>query len=83
MCECCCMTKTGMLFKLSLLGVFMSLALMLSGLFYPFNQFLVRFPLSWVLGLFLILPSLTLYYAVKEKFWAEIEKNHKKPQSKA
>jgi hypothetical protein len=80
---CCgCCSKTGVLFKLSLMGVLAALLLMLSGLFYPFNRILVPFPLSWVLALFVIIPSITLYFNVKERFWAEVADLESKKKEK-
>ncbi|MFH1055210.1 MAG: hypothetical protein V1744_03835 [Candidatus Altiarchaeota archaeon] len=64
-------------FKLGILGVFVSLFLMVVGIIPPFNRMLVRFPLAWVLAFFILVPSLTVYYDVKEKFWAEVAKRAK------
>jgi hypothetical protein len=76
---CCgCCSKTGILFKLSLMGILGAFLLMLAGIFYPFNRILVPFPLAWVLALFIILPSVTLYFNVKETFWAEITEASKR-----
>ncbi|MFH0862551.1 MAG: hypothetical protein V1875_05915 [Candidatus Altiarchaeota archaeon] len=67
-----------MLFKLSMMGVFFALIMMVIGIFYPFNAILVPFPMAWLLGILAILPSITVYYEVKEKFWAEVEESSKK-----
>lgn len=48
-------------------------SLALLGVVPPFHDFTVEFPLSWVLSLFFLLPSLTLYYSVKDKLWAAVE----------
>jgi hypothetical protein len=77
MCWCCgkgdcCYSKNTVMFKLSLLGVFFSLIMIVIGLFYPFNRITTPIPVAWLLALFIILPSVTVYYEVKEKFWAEV-----------
>jgi hypothetical protein len=82
----CCCTKSAVLFKLSMLGVMGALALTVAGLFWPFNAITVPFPLAWALALLILVPSITLYFDVKERFWAEViewkakeKKDDKKP----
>ena len=76
--ECGCCGKNAVLFKLSLLGITFSLIMVVIGLFWPFNIILVPIPLSWLLGLFVLIPSITVYYDVMESFWAEITEWHEK-----
>ena len=68
----CCGVRHGCWFKLSVLGVMFSLVMALLGVVPPFKHLLVPFPLPWILAVFALIPSLVLYYSVKEKFWAEV-----------
>ncbi len=70
---CCCCTRNGILFKISLMGFMLSLAMMVGGIFWPLSAILVPIPLAWALGLFVLLPSMTVYYSVRDAFWAEVE----------
>jgi hypothetical protein len=72
-----CDIPYGGRFKLSILGVLLSFLLAVVGIIPPFNGILVKFPLTWILAFIVLIPSLTLYYSVKEKFWAEVMKKEK------
>ena len=74
---CCCSIPYGGRFKLGVLGVLVSLMLFVAGRLPPYNQWLIEFPILWAVGLILLIASLTVYYDVKEKFWAEVEKVNK------
>ena len=74
--HCCDIPYAGR-FKLGLLGVFVSLMLFIAGLIHPYSQFRLQFPILWMLGFILLIASLTVYYDVKEKFWAEVMKRKK------
>ena len=79
---CCCCSRNAILFKLSLMGMMFALAMFFAGLFYPISAITAPIPLAWAMALLVLLPSITVYYDVKEKFWAEViawhEKNKKK-----
>ncbi|MBU0762005.1 MAG: hypothetical protein KKD39_03185 [Candidatus Altiarchaeota archaeon] len=77
MCYDCC-GKNGVLFKISLLGVMTSFALALLGILPPLNMIFVPIPMAWLLAIVLLLPSITLYFNVKDAFWADVEKCHRK-----
>jgi len=79
-CGSCC-SRSAVLFKLSIMGVFFAFIMTLLGLIYPFNMALVSLPISWVLGILVLLPSITAYYEVKDKFWAEAEEAMKKEKA--
>ena len=70
------------MFKLSLMGVFFAFIMMVIGIFYPFNRILVPIPMAWLLGVLAILPSITIYYEVKEDFWAEVQQMKDKESKK-
>jgi len=70
--ECDCCSKNAVLFKLSLIGFMASLALMVAGIIPPISSIAVRFPIAWVMALLILIPSITVYYDVKEAFWAEV-----------
>jgi hypothetical protein len=76
-CGCCC-SRSAVLFKLSLMGFMVSLLLMLLGVVPPFSRLVVSFPKAWVLGLFVLIPSITLYYDVRERFWDEVKQQMEK-----
>jgi len=74
---CCgCDVPHGCWFKLSLLGVLLSLVLALSGVIAP-SQAVIPMPLSLAAAALILLPSLVLYYSVRDKFWAEVSEKHK------
>jgi Kef-type K+ transport system membrane component KefB len=73
-----CCGKTGYLFKLSILGVLFSFILAISGLIYPFNILKVTVPANLFLSMAFILPSMALYYHVKDEFWAQYMKESSK-----
>jgi len=75
--SCCCSEK-ALYFKLGLFGVVFSFALLLLGLVPPFSGVLVRFPLAWVLSLLFLVPSMAIYFNVKDEFWAEVMKEKSK-----
>ncbi|MFH1403766.1 MAG: hypothetical protein ABIH11_05820 [Candidatus Altiarchaeota archaeon] len=68
----CCDNPFALRFKLSILGVMLSFALTMAGFISPFREMLVLFPLTWLFSLIILIPSIGLYYAVKEDFWAEV-----------
>ena len=67
-------------FKLSLLGVLVSLILFILGVTPKYIGWLIDFPALWAVGFIVLLSSLTLYYDVKEKFWAEVIKKKESPK---
>ena len=71
---CMCEIPYGGRFKLSLMGVLVSLVLALMVILPPFNRMFVPFPLMILLSVFVLLPSLLLYYDVRDRFWAAVEK---------
>jgi len=73
----CCGVPYAGRFKLGILGVVVSLMLFIAGTAEPFRRQLIPIPLLWAVGFILLLASLTLYYDVKERFWAEVEKKSK------
>ena len=76
-CGCCGRgVPHGCWFKLSLLGVLLSLILALSGVIAP-SQAVIPMPLSLAAAALILLPSLVLYYSVRDKFWAEVFEKHK------
>ena len=79
---CCCCSRNAILFKLSLMGMMFAVAMFFAGVLYPINLITVPIPLAWAMALLVLLPSTTVYYDVKERFWAEViawhEKNGKK-----
>lgn len=77
----CCCTKSAVLFKLSLMGIFFTLVMMIVGIIPPFNMILVPIPLAWLLALFIFIPSITIYYEVKEQFWAEVQQAYDKEKA--
>jgi len=50
----------------------MAFVLALLGIFPPFNTFLVAFPLPWIMSLLFLIPSIVIYFNVKDKFWAAV-----------
>jgi len=62
---------------LGLMGIMFSFVMMVLGIFWPFSAITVPMPISWLLALFVAVPSLAVYYEVKEGFWAEVEARHK------
>lgn len=74
---CCCGVPYGGRFKMGILGVLVSLMLFVAGRLPPYSQWLIEFPTLWAIALILLVASLTVYYDVKEKFWAEVAKAHK------
>jgi hypothetical protein len=46
--------------------------LMLMGVIPPFSRLVLPFPKAWILGLFVLIPSITLYYEVRDRFWEEV-----------
>ena len=76
-CGCCgCGVPHGCWFKLCLLGVLLSLVLALSGVIAP-SQAVIPMPLSLAAAALILLPSLVLYYSVRDKFWAEVSEKQK------
>jgi len=71
--DACFSSRNWLLFKMSLLGTLLSLVLALAGIVPPFNGMMVSFPLAWLLSLALLLPSVVVYFNVKDGFWAEVE----------
>ena len=59
------------------MGVFLSLVFMLLGVLPPFNGMRIMFHTLLVLAVFILIPSITLYFNVRDKFWAEVMKNPK------
>jgi hypothetical protein len=74
---CGCSVPYGRSFKLSLFGVLVSLILALSGIIAP-SRAVIELPLSLVAAALVLLPSLVLYYSVRDKFWAEVFEKQKK-----
>jgi hypothetical protein len=72
-CGCSCCSKSGILFKLSLMGFLFSTAMMLIGLFWPLNILVVPIPMAWAMAIVVLIPSMAVYYSVCDKFWAEVE----------
>ena len=65
-------------FKLGVFGVFVSFILFILGMFPPYGDMTVKFPLLWVASLLVLLASLTVYYDVKEKFWVAVAQKYPK-----
>ncbi len=70
----CCKGPISNKFGLSILGVFICLILTLVGALPPYNRVLIPFPLAWALAVIVLLPSLVLYYSVRDRFWAQFQK---------
>jgi len=70
-----CRIPYGGRFMAGITGVMVALILMLAGLVPPFSRMLVSLPMAWALALFILIPSITVYYDVKERFWAEVSKS--------
>jgi len=64
-------TKTAWKFKLSIIGAVTSLLLLVAGLLPPLNGVTASIPIIWAVGMLILLPSITTYYEVKDRFWAE------------
>jgi hypothetical protein len=71
-------TRNGILFKLSMMGFMFALAMMLGGILWPLNSIVVPIPLAWALGILVLLPSIDIYYMVRDGFWAEVEEEQRK-----
>ena len=67
-----CNLPHGIAFKLSLLGALGSLLLALLSIIPPFGRWMISLPLTLTLAILLLIPSLMLYYSVRDKFWAEV-----------
>ena len=52
--------------------------MMLGGIFWPLSAIVVPIPLAWALGILALLPSMTVYYDVRDKFWSEVEEWQRK-----
>ena len=78
--DCFCGKPGWCWFKLALFGIMMSFILALVGIIPPFSSMLVSFPLAWIMAILFLIPSLVIYYSVKDKFWAAVmeEKSGKK-----
>jgi hypothetical protein len=81
--DCCgCSFPHGVSFKFSLLGTLCSLFLALLAIVPPFSRWMVPMPLTLSLSLLLLIPSLMLYYSVRDKFWAEVAEKAKTKKKK-
>jgi len=67
----CPKTKTAWKFKLSIIGAVTSPLLLVAGMLPPLNGVTARIPIIWAVGMLILLLSITTYYEVKDRFWAE------------
>ncbi len=67
-------------FKLSILGIFISFLLILSGLFPTISDYQISLPVIWIIAIIILIPSTLLYYSVKEEFWAAVIKSSTQDQ---
>lgn len=80
MCDkCCCNAPHFLKFKLSLMGLMTAFILALASIIPPYKSLLVKVPLPLLLSVLVAIPSVALYYNVRDKFWSEVaEKNKEK-----
>ncbi|MFH1834812.1 MAG: hypothetical protein ABH851_01340 [Methanobacteriota archaeon] len=74
----CCGYSQGCKFKLSILGVIFSMVLALSSILTGSIQTSITLPLSLVIAVVVLIPSLVLYYKVRDAFWREVEEKQNK-----
>jgi hypothetical protein len=49
----------------------------------PFNRMLVSFPLPLIISMLLLIISLTIYFNVRDKFWAGVVEEKSKGRKKS
>lgn len=74
-------SRNTLLFKLSFSGILLAFILTAIGLLGHSSQPAIQLPLSWTLAIVILLPSLMLYYRVRDAFWAEVIERKKEKDS--